>query len=261
VTVLLEGKTVIITGVGGGLGRECVVRALREGANVVVAARTQDTLDALAKELDPEGQRLATRATDITDPEACEALVAHATERFGSVDALVQVAAFEYVFGGLHETDLETWRQAFETNVLGAMTVLRPVAKAMEAGGGGSVVLIGSQSMFKPSLPQAGYAASKGALLTTMYYLADELGAHDIRCNMVVPSWMWGPAVQMYVGMQADSKGVGHDEVVQEIVGDFPLGRMTEDGEVADVVMFFASDLSKAVTGQHLMVNSGELMR
>ena len=174
--VLLEGKTVIITGVGAGLGRECVDRALREGANVVVAARTQETLDALAKELDPDGQRLATKATDITDAEACEALVAHATERFGSVDALVQVAAYEYVFGGLHETDLDTWRKAFETNVLGAMTVLRPVAKAMEASGGGSVVLIGSQSMFKPSMPQAGYAASKSALLTAMYYLADELG-------------------------------------------------------------------------------------
>lgn len=259
--VLLEGKTVIITGVGGGLGRECVVRARREGANVVAAARTQDTLDSLAKDLDPDGGQLAVRATDITDPEACDALVALATERFGSVDALVQVAAFEYVFGGLHETDLETWRQAFETNVLGAMTVLRPVAKAMEAGGGGSIVLIGSQSMFKPSLPQAGYAASKGALLTTMYYLADELGAHAIRCNMVVPSWMWGPSVQMYVGMQTQGTGKPEEEVVQEIVGDFPLQRMTEDGEVADVVMFFASDLSKAVTGQHLMVNCGELMR
>jgi NAD(P)-dependent dehydrogenase (short-subunit alcohol dehydrogenase family) len=261
VAVLLEGKTVIITGVGGGLGRECVVRARREGANVVAAARTQDTLDSLAKDLDPDGGQLAVRATDITDPEACDALVALATERFGSVDALVQVAAFEYVFGGLHETDLETWRRAFETNVLGAMTVLRPVAKAMEAGGGGSIVLIGSQSMFKPSLPQAGYAASKGALLTTMYYLADELGAHAIRCNMVVPSWMWGPSVQMYVGMQTQGTGKPEEEVVQEIVGDFPLRRMTEDGEVADVVMFFASDLSKAVTGQHLMVNCGELMR
>jgi NAD(P)-dependent dehydrogenase (short-subunit alcohol dehydrogenase family) len=259
--VLLEGKTVIITGVGGGLGRECVVRALREGANVVVAARTQETLDDLAKDLDPDGQRLTTRSTDITDPAACDALVALATERFGSVDALIQVAAFEYVFGGLHETDLDTWRKAFETNVLGTMTVLRPVAKAMEAGGGGSIVLIGSQSMFKPSLPQAGYAASKGALLTSMYYLADELGAHDIRCNMVVPSWMWGPSVQMYVGMQTHGTGKTEDEVVREIVGGFPLRRMTEDGEVADVVMFFASDLSKAVTGQHLMVNCGELMR
>lgn len=259
--MLLGGKTIVITGVGGGLGRECVVRALGEGANVVVAARTQATLDALAGELDPDGGRLATQATDITDPEACQALVALATERFGSIDALVQVAAFEYVFGGLHETDLATWRQAYETNVLGAMTVLRPVAKAMEAGGGGSVVLIGSQSMFKPSLPQAGYAASKGALLTTMYYLADELGAHDIRCNMVVPSWMWGPSVQMYVGMQVESTGRSEDEVVDEIAGNFPLRRMTEDGEVADVIMFFASDLSKAVTGQHLMVNCGELMR
>ena len=259
--MLLQGKTVIITGVGGGLGRECVTRALAEGANVVVAARTQETLDTLGKELDPEGSRLASRATDITDPDGCAALVDVATERFGSVDALVQVAAYEMSFGGLHDTDLGSWRKAFDTNVVGAMTVLRPVAKAMEAVGGGSVVLIGSQSMFKPSMPQAGYAASKGALLTAMYYLADELGAHNIRCNMVVPSWMWGPPVQMYVGMQADSKGVSEDEALQDIVGDFPLGRMTEDGEVADVVMFFASDLAKAVTGQHLMVNSGELMR
>jgi NAD(P)-dependent dehydrogenase (short-subunit alcohol dehydrogenase family) len=259
--VLLEGKTVIITGVGGGLGRECVVRALREGANVVMAARTEATLDALAKELDPGGGRLIACPSDITDAEACGALVAAATERYGSVDALVQVAAFEYVFGGLHDTDLDTWRQAFDTNVLGTMTVLRPVARAMQASGGGSIVLIGSQSMFKPSLPQAGYAASKGALLTTMYYLADELGPHHIRCNMVVPSWMWGPPVQMYVDMQAQGNDKSGEEVVEGIVGSFPLRRMTEDGEVADVVMFFASDMSKAITGQHLMVNSGELMR
>ncbi len=69
----------------------------------------------------------------------------------------------------------------------------------MKAAGGGSVVLIGSQSMFQPALPQSGYAASKSALLSAMYYLADELGADNIRCNMVVPSWMWGPNVEMYV--------------------------------------------------------------
>jgi NAD(P)-dependent dehydrogenase (short-subunit alcohol dehydrogenase family) len=115
--------------------------------------------------------------------------------------------------------------------------------------------------MFKPSLPQAGYAASKGALLSTMYYLADELGADNIRCNMVVPSWMWGPPVQAFVEGKAKHKGISTEEVLQEIVGDFPLRRMTEDGEVADVAIFFASDLAKAVTGQHLMVNAGEMMR
>jgi len=259
--VLLEGKTVIVTGVGAGLGRECVVSALREGANVVMAARTRETLEAAAAELDQSGQRTLPVATDITDADACAALVASAQERFGSVDALIQVAAFEYVFGGLHETNLDDWRKAFETNVLGALTVLRPVTDAMKESGGGAVVLIGSQSMFKPSLPQAGYGASKGALLSAMYYLADELGAHNIRCNMVVPSWMWGPPVQMLVEGKAKHKGVPEAEVLHDIVGDFPLRRMTEDGEVADVAMFFASDHAKAVTGQHLMVNAGEMMR
>ena len=259
--MLLAGKTVIITGVGGGLGRECVTSALRDGANVVMAARTQETLDSIAAELDPSGEHVAAVATDITDPDACSALVATAKERFGSIDALIQVAAFEYVFGGLHDTKLDDWRKAFETNVLGAITLLRPVAEAMKAGGGGSIVLIGSQSMFKVSMPQAGYAASKGALLSAMYYLADELGADNIRCNMVVPSWMWGPPVETFVKGQAKQERVSKEEALQRIVGGFPLRRMTEDGEVADVVMFFASDYAKAVTGQHLMVNSGELMR
>ena len=259
--MMLSGKTVLVTGVGSGLGRECVTSALREGANVVMAARTKETLEATATELDPSGARVEAVPTDITDAEDCAALVARATERFGSLDALIQVAAFEYVFGGLQDTNLEDWRTAFETNVLGALTVLRPVARSMQESGGGAVVLIGSQSMFKPSLPQAGYAASKGALLTTMYYLADELGAHNIRCNMVVPSWMWGPPVQMYVEGTAKHKDIPVEEVLHDLVGDFPLGRMTEDGEVADVAMFFASDHAKAVTGQHLMVNAGEMMR
>jgi NAD(P)-dependent dehydrogenase (short-subunit alcohol dehydrogenase family) len=259
--MILQGKTVIVTGVGVGLGRECVTGALREGANVVMAARTQANLDAAHAELDPTGDRLAARATDITDADACAALVALATERFGGVDALVQVAAFEHAWGGLYATDLATWRAAFETNVLGALGMIRPAATAMKKGGGGSIVLIGSQSMFKPSLPQAGYAASKGALLSAMYYLADELGPDNIRCNMVVPSWMWGPPVEMFVKGQAKQKSISREDALQEIVGGFPLRRMTEDGEVADVVMFFASDYAKAVTGQHLLVNAGEMSR
>lgn len=259
--MILRDKTIIITGVGVGLGRECTTRALREGANVVIAARTQGNLDTVQAELDPSGQRMAAQATDITDPEACAALVQLAKERFGGVDALVQVAAYEHAWGGLYEADPATWRAAFETNVLGVLTLLRPVAEAMKVRGGGAVVLIGSQSMFKPALPQAGYAASKGALLSAMYYLADELGPHNIRCNMVVPSWMWGPPVERHVKGQARHKGISREEALQEIVGAFPLRRMTEDGEVADVAMFFASDYAKAVTGQHLLVNAGEMMR
>jgi len=259
--VMLHGKTVLVTGVGVGLGRECAAAALREGANVVVAARRPDELAKAAAELDPSGERVAHHPTDITDSESCEALVESARARFGAVDALIQVAAFEHAWGGLHDLRLDDWRTAFETNVLGALTVLRPAARAMQEGGGGSVVFIGSQAMFKPALPQAGYGASKGALLSAVYYLAEELGPDNIRCNMVVPSWMWGPNVELYVTMTARQQGRTEDEVLEEMVAAFPLRRMTEDGEVADVAVFFASDLAKAVTGQSLLVNAGELFR
>jgi NAD(P)-dependent dehydrogenase (short-subunit alcohol dehydrogenase family) len=226
-----------------------------------MGARRKDELAKVSADLDPGGERSAHLATDITDADSCAAFVQLAQERFGSVDALIQVAAFEHAWGGLHDLKLDDWRAAFDTNVLGALTLLRPVAKAMKQSGGGSIVLIGSQSMFKPAMPQAGYAASKGALLTTMYYLADELGPDNIRCNMVIPSWMWGPNVQLYVSGTARHQGRSEEEVLEELVGDFPLRRMTEDGEVADVAAFFASDHAKAVTGQYLLVNAGELMR
>ena len=259
--MILKDKTVLVTGVGAGLGRECAASALRDGANVVLGARTEAALETVAAELDPSGERVAYRATDITDPDSCTAIVELAQERFGSVDALIQVAAFEHAWGGLYDTKFENWRKAFDTNVLGALTLLRPVATAMKAGGGGSVVLIGSQSMFQPQMPQGGYAASKSALLTAMYYLCDELGPDNIRCNMVIPSWMWGPPVQMLVDYRSEKQGRTKEEVLFDIVGTFPLRRMTEDGEVADVATFFCSDRAKAVTGQYLLVNSGEMLR
>jgi NAD(P)-dependent dehydrogenase (short-subunit alcohol dehydrogenase family) len=259
--VILENKTVVVTGVGEGLGRECAASALKHGARVVLAARCEARLKSIASELDPDGHRVATAPTDITDPGSCDELAATAVGRFGEVHGLVQVAAFENAFGGLHEMNPDDWRKAHDTNVLGTYNVVRALHHPLKEAGGGSVVLIGSQSMFKPSLPQAGYAATKGALLTATYYLADELGVDNIRVNMVVPSWMWGPPVEMYCDLKAQQAGISREEVLKGIVGRFPLRRMAEDGEVADTVVFFLSDLAKAVTGQHLQVNAGELSR
>lgn len=259
--MILKDKTVLVVGVGTGLGREIAECSLRDGANLVLAARTEATLQQTAKELDETGRRVAFAATDINDGAQCEALVGVAQERFGGLDAAILVAAYENSFGGLHDSDLESWRKAFETNVLGNMTLTRALHPALKQRGGGSIVLIGSQSMFLPLMPQPGYAASKGALLSAMYYLAKELGPDNIRVNMVVPSWMWGPPVQGLVKFRAKQEGRSEEEVLNEIVGDFPLRRMTEDGEVAEAAVFFASDRARAITGQHLLVNAGELMR
>jgi NAD(P)-dependent dehydrogenase (short-subunit alcohol dehydrogenase family) len=259
--MILKDKTVVVSGVGAGLGREVARLALRDGARVVLAARTESVLETTAEELDPSGERAAYARTDITSPEDCEALVAVAAKRFGGIDAMIQVAAYETVFGGLQDTSFEKWRRAFDTNVLGSLTLIRAIAPEMKKAGGGSLVLIGSQSMFMPQLPQAGYAASKGALLSAMYYLAHELGPDHIRVNMVVPSWMWGPPVQGFVKMRAKGENVPEEAIVKEITSKIPLGEIVPDEDVAEVALLLASDRARSITGQTLMVNGGELMR
>ena len=102
--MLVQGKTVVVCGVGPGLGREVAEAALRDGANVVLAARRAEALSEHAKELDPSGERVLAIATDVGDEEQCRALMSAAFERFGSVDATVQVAALDALFGNLEST-------------------------------------------------------------------------------------------------------------------------------------------------------------
>jgi NAD(P)-dependent dehydrogenase (short-subunit alcohol dehydrogenase family) len=258
---MLQGKTVIVTGVGTGLGREVACQCVRDGANVVLGARTAEQLDVVAREADPSGERVAVVPTDITDAEACGRIAEAAARRFDRVDGLVQVAANEYAMGGLYQSDFDAWRKSFETNVIGTVQLLRPVVDAIKQGGGGSIVLIGSQSMYLPRIEQMGYAASKGSLLYSMFYLAKELGPDRIRVNTVVPSWMWGPPVQLYVRMTAKARGISQEQVIEEINAGIPLGEMATDEDVAQAVAFMLSDRARMITGQTLLVNGGELMR
>jgi NAD(P)-dependent dehydrogenase (short-subunit alcohol dehydrogenase family) len=259
--VILEGKTVIVSGVGPGLGREIARIALRDGANVVLGARNEDKLRALATELDPSASRIAFRRTDITSPEQCERLVAEAVERFGGVDGMAQVAALDTLFGGVTDTSVDDWQASFRTNVLGPVHLVRALAPRFEARGGGAIVLIGSQSMYLPQVMQIAYASAKGALMAAMYYMAKELGPRRIRVNTVVPTWMWGPPVQGYVAMQAEQLGVPQEQVIAGITANMPLGEIPADEDVAEAVAFLLSDRARMITGQSLFVNAGELMR
>jgi NAD(P)-dependent dehydrogenase (short-subunit alcohol dehydrogenase family) len=259
--MILEGKTLVVSGVGPGLGREVARLALRDGANVVLGARQRERLEAAARELDPSGKRVATRPTDITDAAQCGALVESALARFGGLDGVVQVAALDALFGGVMEASDDDWRASFATNVIGPVHLVRAAAPLLERRGGGAIVLIGSQASLLPQIPQVAYAAAKGALHTAMYFMARELGPRRIRVNTVVPTWMWGPPVQGYVRMEAKRRGVPEGEVVAEIRRRFPLGEIPADEDVAEAVIFLCSDRARMITGQALLVNAGELLR
>jgi len=259
--VILQDKTVVVCGVGPGLGREVAEKALRDGARVVLAARTAAKLEAIAKEIDPSGASTACVPTDLTDTDQCNALAAAAVDRFGGIDALVQVAALDALFGNVADAPLEDFERAYDTNVVGPVRLARAVTPIMRRAGGGSIVLTGSQAMLQPQTPQVAYGASKGGLLSAMYYMAKELGPHRIRVNMVVPTWMWGPPVEAYVKMTAKQQGVDEASVVAGITAGMPLGEIPSDGDVAEAILFFASDRARMITGQRLLVNAGELMR
>ena len=257
---MLEDKTVVITGVGPGLGHALAAGVLRDGGRVVVGARDGEKLDRLAAELDPSGDRVAHQPTDVTDAPQCRALLELATSRFGSVDGVVQVAAQE-VMGGLTRTSDDDWQAVLTTNVIGTMHVLAAAAEAMGERGG-SCVIIGSQTFRTSSgaAQQTAYAASKGALHSAMFHAAWELGPKKIRVNMLVPSWMWGPAVQSFVRAQAERRGVDEDVITAPIKAAMPLGEIPTVEDVADAAIFLCSDRARTITGQTLFVNAGNFM-
>ncbi|MEZ4282143.1 MAG: SDR family oxidoreductase [Myxococcota bacterium] len=258
---LLNDKTIVVAGAGPGLGREIARLALRDGARVVLAARTKDRLETLAHDVDPSGERVHAVPTDITDASQCERLAQAAFDRFGRIDGLVQVAALDRVFGGLAQVTRQEWMDAYELGVVGSAQVVAAASPFMKRGGGGSVVLIGSQSSFIPLIPQIAYASAKGALSTAMYFMANELAPDNIRVNSVVATYMWGPPLEKYVTETAEARGVPESDVVKELTSIMPLGRIPRDEDVAESVLFLCSDRASMITGQHLLVNAGLMMR
>lgn len=258
--MILKDKTILVSGVGPGLGSETAKRVLRDGGRIVIGARNAEKLASIAKELDPSGDRVLAHPFDITDEEACVGIVAAAEERFGNLDGMAQVAAAEPM-GDLASTPADHFLQSTQVNVIGSVQLVRACVPAFERNGGGSVVLIGSQSTdLPPPSPQLAYAASKGALRSVSMHLASELGPKKIRVNSVIPTWMWGPPVQGYVTWQSKVRGVTEEEIHAELEALFPLGEIPADDDVAEVILLFLSDRMRMVSGQFLRVDGGQRM-
>lgn len=259
----LEGRTVVISGVGEGLGRETALVAAREGGNVVLGARTESVLQKVAEEVEAAGGKAAYRRTDISKAEDCQGLIDLAQERFGGIDGLINVAAFDSLFGGIQAAaeDFSDWKAMFDINLFGSLTLTRAALPALEASSG-AVVFVSSQTQHHPPYQaiQMAYASSKAAITGAMRHLAHDIGPMGIRVNEVAPGWMWGPPVEGYVKMLAEGRGITPEEQLEEMTAHMPLRRMATDGEVAESLVFFASPRSAGITGQTLLINAGEVV-
>lgn len=258
--MLLENRVAIITGMGPGLGQEMAYAFAREGARIAVCCRRQEELDRVAAEVTQRGGDVLALVADVTDRAACARLVDATIERFGQIDALVNSAYDPGPFGPFESADLEEWRAPIDVNLFGALTMTQLAVPHLRASGRGSVVNVNSMVHRKPLVMQGAYGTSKAALAGATKMLARDLGADGIRVNNVFMGWMWGPPVQQYVDFASASRGVDPEVVIAEISADISLGRIPDDAECADAVVFLASDLARVITGASLDVNGGEFM-
>ena len=255
--MLLRDKVVVVAGVGPGLGRSIALASAREGADVVLAARTPSRLDDVAKEVTALGRRGLAVPADLADPEAVERLTATVTDAFGRVDALVYNALAMPPIKELREVALDAISTAFDANVVAALRLTRLFVPALTESKG-SVVMINSMVVRFSQRTMGPYKLAKAALLAMAQSLATELGPQGIRVNSVAPGHIWGDSLKWYFGYLAKKRGVTVEQVYAETAAPIDLGRLPEPDEIADAVVFLASGMARAITGQCLDVNCGE---
>lgn len=258
--MMLRGETVLITGVGAGLGAKLARRAAAEGARVALAARSTGVTEELAKEIESSGGEALALPCDVRRAGQVSDLVSAAVERFGPITGLVNSAYSHPGMTALLDTTEKQLRRSMDIILYGALEVTRQVVPHMRAAGGGSIVNVGTMATRKPQHGEGGYAVAKAAMATATSYLALELGPQGIRVNNAIMGWLDGPSVRFYAGLTAEQRGVSEQSVYDEIAGRIPLGRVPSDGDCAGAVLFLLSRYASEITGATLDVNGGEYM-
>ncbi len=254
---LLDGKVVVISGVGPALGTTLARRCASAGADLVLAARTVDRLDDLAKEVEGLGRRAVAVGTDITDADQVDNLVREALAAYGKVDVLINNAFRVPSMKPFAQTSIEHMRDAIELTVFGALRMIQGFTPAL-AEANGSVVNVNSMVVRHSQAKYGAYKMAKSALLAMSQTLATELGEQGIRVNSILPGYIWGGTLQSYFEHQAGKYGTTVDEIYQASAAGSDLKRLPTEDEVASAILFMASELSSGITGQALDVNCGE---
>ncbi|HZU48808.1 MAG TPA: SDR family oxidoreductase [Mycobacterium sp.] len=254
---MLDGKVVVISGVGPALGSTLARRCARDGADLVLAARTAERLDDVAKQITDTGHRAVAVATDITDDDQVKNLVDSALAAYGKVDVLINNAFRVPSMKPLAGTSFQHIRDAIELTVLGALRLIQGFTPAL-AETKGAIVNVNSM-VIRHSQPKYGaYKMAKSALLAMSQSLASELGEQGIRVNSVAPGYIWGDTLKGYFEHQAGKYGTTVEQIYTATAANSDLKRLPTEDEVASAIVFLASDLASGITGQTLDVNCGE---
>lgn len=254
----LEGQVAIVTGAAQGLGEALAQRLDYEGCKVVVADINIEKAEKVASSL---RDAIAVRV-DISNEEQVENMVKAAMDRYGKLDLLVSNAAI-LIAKPIVEFTAQEWRKMMEVNLIGYFLCAKAAAKVMIPQRKGNIIQINSKSGKKGSYKNSAYAASKFGGIGFTQSLALELAEYNIRVNAICPgnlldSPLW---VDSLYEQYAKNQGITVEQVRQKYLGQVPLGRGCSYEDVANVMVFLASEEASYMTGQAINVTGGQEMR
>ncbi|HVQ76056.1 MAG TPA: SDR family NAD(P)-dependent oxidoreductase [Candidatus Binatia bacterium] len=254
----LADRIGIVTGAAKGMGRDICLTLARAGADLVLAAREPAPLATLAQEIEGLGRRAIFLSTDVTDEAQVARMVARAGEAFGRVDILVNGAG---VTGPIEtpvwEIAAEDFDAVLAANVRGTFLPTKHVLPGMIARRYGKIVNISGSSGLRGYKYRAAYSSSKWALRGFTRTVALEVGPHNVNVNAIHPGIVAGPRMDTLCREKARKRGWTPEQVYEEYVADMALRRVTTAQDIADAVLFLASDDSKNMTGQSVAVDGG----
>ncbi|MEO0740430.1 MAG: glucose 1-dehydrogenase [Bacteroidota bacterium] len=247
----LDGKVAVVTGASRGIGRAIAEGFAAAGAQVVLASRTQEKLDEVARAITEAGGTALAIATHTGSDETVAALVQQATAAFGGVDILVNNAATNPHFGPLLTSEMSQWDKTYDVNVKGYVRLIQACAPSMKARGGGSILNVASVAGERPQPGMGVYCVSKAAVLMLTDVLAAELASSGIRVNALVPGFIKTDFSRVLWENEAM-----HQQILQLI----PQRRMAQPEELVPLAIYLASDASRFMTGAHLRIDGGQLV-
>jgi len=248
-----EGKVAVVTGGGSGIGRATCLRFAEEGASVAVAEINEANGQAVAEEIGRSGGKALFVRTDVSDEKSVRSTVSRVTESFGRIDVLVNNAAV-FVLKGIDAT-VEEWRKILDVNVMGPALMAKHVVPVMQKSGGGAIVNLGSISSFIAQPEFVTYNTTKTAMLGMTRCMALDLAPHNIRVNAVCPGAVWTPVVRdLAAGQGLDRKAADSDP---KWGAAHMIKRVADPREIANAILFLASDDASFVTAESLMVDGG----
>ena len=253
--MILKDKVVIVTGAGPGMGQAMCRGAAREGAKVVVTARSSAAIEGIARDISNAGGDAIAVPLDVTQMDQCLAAAQAALDKWGRIDGLVNSAYFHPDWAPLIEHDIDQVLRAYDVIAAGALRMSMAVYPAMKAQGSGSIVNISTLCTRKPMPGEGGYGMAKGALNHMTRHLAVEFAGTGIRVNTALMGWMMGAPLQGFAdGMGAEAGAA----FLKQRGSEVPIGHIPPDVDCAKAVYFLLSDYASEMTGAMLDVNGGD---